>query len=51
MIPFFNKNKISQITENIVRDPINNDKWSLFSSRFFEIEEGENDVFDMQDEF
>jgi hypothetical protein len=51
MSPFSNKNKISQITENIVRDPINDDKWSLFSSRSFEIEEGENDVFDMQDEF
>lgn len=49
--PFSNKNKISQITENIVRDPINDDKWSLFSSRRFEIEEGENDVFDLQDEF
>lgn len=51
MSPFSNKNKISQITENIVRSPINDDKWSLFSSRSFEIEEGENDVFDLQDEF
>lgn len=51
MFSFSKKNKISETTKNIVQDPYNGNKWNLFSSRWVEIQEGKNDVFDLQDEF
>lgn len=49
---FSKKNKISETTKNILKSPYSYDeKWNLFSSRPVEIQEGQNDVFDLQDEF
>ena len=46
----FRKNDISEITKKIVQAPYNGDKWNLFASRPIEIQDGQNDVFDLQNE-
>lgn len=46
----FRKNDISEITKKIVHAQYNGDKWNLFASRPIEIQEGQNDVLDLQNE-
>lgn len=46
----FRKNDISEITKKIVQARYNGDKWNLFASRPIEIQEGQNDIFDLQNE-
>lgn len=46
----FRKNDISEITKKIVQAQYNGDKWNLFASRPIEIQEGQNDVLDLQNE-
>lgn len=46
----FRKNDISEITKKIVQAQYIGDKWNLFASRPITIQEGQNDVLDLQNE-